>query len=269
MTAYQMVHIMEGVIQRGTATVLRDLDRPLFGKTGTTIGPDQRLVRRRLAAISSAASISATTSRGRWAAMPRAARIAAPIFKQFAQVAMKDMPIVPFRAPPGIRMVRIDRRSGKPVFGAWPTTTIPRRAVIWEAFKPESEPRRTIRRDAIDRAAAARRARPRRRPSDRATATSCKDRAGFTRPARSAGRIPAKAGIQPARSSGSRPSPGRQSIGDFRCAPKRKPISTRSTPRSALLRRFLDWDRALQRLDELNARSRTRRCGTIPRRRRR
>ena len=39
MAAFQMVHIMEGVIQRGTATVLRDLDRPLFGKTGTTSGP--------------------------------------------------------------------------------------------------------------------------------------------------------------------------------------------------------------------------------------
>ncbi|HTI31920.1 MAG TPA: hypothetical protein VL405_07280, partial [Sphingomonas sp.] len=39
MTAYQMVHIMEGVVERGTATVLRDLKRPLFGKTGTTSGP--------------------------------------------------------------------------------------------------------------------------------------------------------------------------------------------------------------------------------------
>ena len=39
MAAFQMVHIMEGVVQRGTATVLRDLDRPLFGKTGTTNGP--------------------------------------------------------------------------------------------------------------------------------------------------------------------------------------------------------------------------------------
>ena len=39
MAAFQMVHIMEGVIQRGTATVLRDLNRPLFGKTGTTSGP--------------------------------------------------------------------------------------------------------------------------------------------------------------------------------------------------------------------------------------
>jgi penicillin-binding protein 1A len=39
MAAFQMVHIMEGVIQRGTATCLRDLNRPMFGKTGTTSGP--------------------------------------------------------------------------------------------------------------------------------------------------------------------------------------------------------------------------------------
>ena len=40
MTAYQMVHILEGVVQRGTATTLRDLGRPIFGKTGTTSGPN-------------------------------------------------------------------------------------------------------------------------------------------------------------------------------------------------------------------------------------
>ena len=39
MTAYQVVHMLEGVVQRGTATILRDLNRPLFGKTGTTTGP--------------------------------------------------------------------------------------------------------------------------------------------------------------------------------------------------------------------------------------
>ena len=70
-------------------------------------------------------------------------RLAAPIFKAFAQQAFKDMPVVPFRAPQGIRMVRIDRRSGNKVFGAWPTGADPKAAVIWEAFKPESEPRRT------------------------------------------------------------------------------------------------------------------------------
>ncbi len=38
-TAYQVVHMLEGVVQRGTAVRLRDLDLPLFGKTGTTSGP--------------------------------------------------------------------------------------------------------------------------------------------------------------------------------------------------------------------------------------
>jgi penicillin-binding protein 1A len=36
MTAYQITSMMEGVVQRGTATLLRDLGRPLAGKTGTT-----------------------------------------------------------------------------------------------------------------------------------------------------------------------------------------------------------------------------------------
>src|SRR5690606_747379 len=38
-SAYQMVHILEGVVQRGTAQTLRDLGRPMMGKTGTTNGP--------------------------------------------------------------------------------------------------------------------------------------------------------------------------------------------------------------------------------------
>ena len=71
---------------------------------------------------------------------------AAPIFKSFAVKAFKDLPVLPFRAPPGIRMVRIDRGSGKPVFGTFPTDSDPKPAVIWEAFKPETEPRRAARR---------------------------------------------------------------------------------------------------------------------------
>ncbi|WP_420138470.1 penicillin-binding protein 1A [Sphingomonas sp.] len=143
MTAYQMVHIMEGVVQRGTATVLRDLNRPLFGKTGTNTGPtnvwfvggSQDLV----------AGVYMGFDRPRpMGGYAQGGTLAAPIFKQFAQVAMKDMPVVPFKAPPGIRMVRIDRRSGRKVFGGWPNDADPKSAIIWEAFKPESEPRRAI-----------------------------------------------------------------------------------------------------------------------------
>jgi penicillin-binding protein 1A len=80
-------------------------------------------------------------------------RIAAPIFKQFAQVAFKDAPKIPFVAPADIRMVRIDRVTGKRVFGTFPTVEDPRSSVIWEAFQPETEPRRSFRRE--DRAGSA------------------------------------------------------------------------------------------------------------------
>ena len=56
------------------------------------------------------------------------------------------MPKIPFVAPPGIRMVRIDRVTGKRVFGTFPTTVDPKSSVIWEAFQPETEPRRSFRR---------------------------------------------------------------------------------------------------------------------------
>jgi penicillin-binding protein 1A len=43
-------------------------------------------------------------------------------------------------------MVRIDRVSGKRVFGAEPGSD-PKSSVIWEAFKPDTEPKRSARTD--------------------------------------------------------------------------------------------------------------------------
>jgi penicillin-binding protein 1A len=148
MTAYQVVHMLEGVVQRGTATILRDLGRPLFGKTGTTSGPTNVWF------IGGSADIVAGVYMGFDRPRPmggyaQGGTLAAPIFRQFARSAFEGMPVVPFRAPAGIRMVRIDRRTGQRVFGAWPPSD-PHAAVIWEAFKPESEPRRTTGHDEID-----------------------------------------------------------------------------------------------------------------------
>ena len=74
---------------------------------------------------------------------------AAPIFKQFVEATRKHWSDRPFLAPPGIRMVRVDRRSGTRVFDATPTND-PLAGVIWEAFKPDTEPRRKQRQDEID-----------------------------------------------------------------------------------------------------------------------
>ncbi|OYZ26527.1 MAG: hypothetical protein B7Y31_13610, partial [Novosphingobium sp. 16-62-11] len=52
---------------------------------------------------------------------------------------------IPFRVPEGVRMVKIDRVSGKRVFGGTPDNDVAKASVIWEAFKPDTEPRRTAR----------------------------------------------------------------------------------------------------------------------------
>ena len=148
MTAYQMVHILEGVVERGTATTLRDLKRPLFGKTGTTTGPKDVWFVGGSPDLVAGVYVGYDQPRDLGSGA-QGGRIAAPIFKQFAEVAYKDMPVVPFAAPAGIRLVRIDRRSGRRVYGGWPSGDDPKSAVIWEAFKPESEPRRTIQRNLL------------------------------------------------------------------------------------------------------------------------
>jgi len=143
MSAFQMVHIAEGVIQRGTATILRDLDRPMFGKTGTNSGPTDvwfiggtpQMIAGLYMGYDTPSNLGGYAQGG---------TLAAPIFKEFALKAYADLPKIPFRAPEDIRMVRIDRVSGKPVYGAWPVSNDGKPAVIWEAFKPESEPRRAV-----------------------------------------------------------------------------------------------------------------------------
>jgi penicillin-binding protein 1A len=139
-SAYQIVHITEGVIQRGTATVLRDLGRPLMGKTGTTNGPtDVWFVGGAPQMIAGLyLGYDSPTNLGGYA---QGGSIAAPIFKQFAIPAFEGMEVLPFTAPRGTRMVRIDRGSGRPVTAGWPSNE-PLASVIWEAFKPAVEPRR-------------------------------------------------------------------------------------------------------------------------------
>ncbi|RKF23255.1 penicillin-binding protein [Altericroceibacterium spongiae] len=147
-TAYQTVHMLEGVVQRGTAVVLRDLGLPLFGKTGTTTGPTNVWF------VGGSPDIVAGVYMGfdqprNMGGYAQGGTYAAPIFKQFVKETRDKWNGRPFLAPEGIRMVRIDRRTGHRVFDAWPSGE-PLASVIWEAFKPDTEPRRNARQDEID-----------------------------------------------------------------------------------------------------------------------
>ncbi|SEH16698.1 penicillin-binding protein 1A [Sphingopyxis sp. YR583] len=146
-TAYQVVHMLEGVVQRGTAVRLRDLNVPLFGKTGTTSGPNDVWFVGGTPDVIAGMYIGFDQPRS-MGGYAQGGSYAAPIFKDFALAALADRQPIPFSAPKGVRMVRIDRQSGRRVYGSWPGTD-PKASIIWEAFKPESEPRRTIREEEI------------------------------------------------------------------------------------------------------------------------
>ncbi|MEP3051646.1 MAG: transglycosylase domain-containing protein [Erythrobacter sp.] len=146
-TAFQTMHMLEGVVSRGTATVLNDLGLPLFGKTGTTTGPKDVWFVGGTQEIIAGAYVGFDTPRN-MGGYAQGGTIAAPIVKTLIRESRDRWSDLPAIAPAGVRMVRVDRRTGKRVFDAWPTND-PRSAVIWEAFKPDTEPERSTRQDEI------------------------------------------------------------------------------------------------------------------------
>ncbi|HVJ78163.1 MAG TPA: penicillin-binding protein 1A [Hyphomicrobium sp.] len=131
-TAYQMTSILEGVVQRGTGKVLRSLNRPVAGKTGTTneekdawfLGYTPNLV----VGVYIGYDTPKPMGRGGTGGM-----IAAPVVGEFLKDALDKTPPEPFRVPPGIKFVRIDLKTGLRATADDPNTII-------EAFKPNEDP---------------------------------------------------------------------------------------------------------------------------------
>jgi len=128
-TAYQIVHMLEGVVERGTATIVKAVGVPLAGKTGTTndykdawfMGFSPNLTVGVYIGFDQPATLGHGETGG---------GNSAPIFRDFMQAAIGNEPPVPFRIPPGIRLVRVDLQSGRPS----PT------GAVLEAFKAGTEP---------------------------------------------------------------------------------------------------------------------------------
>jgi penicillin-binding protein 1A len=135
MTAYQITSIMEGVTIRGTAGGMeREIGKPVAGKTGTTndekdawfIGFTPDLV----------VGVYMGYDKPRHLTFPGGAtggHLSAPVVKEFLKTALADKPAVPFRVPSGIKLVRVDLKTG---VRAGPGTE----KVILEAFKPGTAP---------------------------------------------------------------------------------------------------------------------------------
>jgi penicillin-binding protein 1A len=133
-TAYQVTSMMEGVIQRGTGTIIRQIlpNVPMAGKTGTTneerdawfVGYTPDLVVGVFIGYDTPRPMGKGQTGG---------HVAAPIFAHFMKEALAGKRAVPFRIPPGVKLVRVSLRTGLRAQGAEKETVV-------EAFKPTEEP---------------------------------------------------------------------------------------------------------------------------------
>jgi len=131
MTAYQITSMMEGVVQAGTATVIKEVGKPIAGKTGTTndekdawfIGFSPDIVVGIYVGYDKPRNLGKGATGG---------HLAAPIARDFLKLALADKPAVPFKIPAGIKMVRVDPKSGM--------RAVPGDRAILEYFKPGTAP---------------------------------------------------------------------------------------------------------------------------------
>ncbi|MEO1188807.1 MAG: penicillin-binding transpeptidase domain-containing protein, partial [Pseudomonadota bacterium] len=134
--AYQIVHMLEGVVDRGTGRRARRVGKPLAGKTGTTndyvdalffgFSPDL------VVGIWTGFDTPRTLGEGEGGGA-----VAGVIFTEFMERALADEPAIPFRIPPGVRLVSVDATTGGlPTFDS--------QEIILEAFRPGTEPGRVF-----------------------------------------------------------------------------------------------------------------------------
>jgi penicillin-binding protein 1A len=131
-TAYQIVSLLEGVVQRGTGVAVKAVGKPVAGKTGTSndakdvwfIGFSPDLTCGVFVGFDNPRTLGHRE---------QGATVAAPIFRDFMLGALADQPPTPFRVPPGIDFISVDMNSG-----AVASATDPH--AILEAFKAGEEP---------------------------------------------------------------------------------------------------------------------------------
>lgn len=127
----QIVEMMEGVVQRGTATVVKAVGKPLAGKTGTTndfrdawfVGFSPDLAAGVYMGYDDPVSLGEGETGG---------HLSAPIFRDYMMAALKDKPATEFRIPPGMRMFRVNPATALPAGPGEPAVLM--------AYKPGTEP---------------------------------------------------------------------------------------------------------------------------------
>jgi penicillin-binding protein 1A len=130
--AYQIVSMLQGVVERGTGRRIASLGVPLAGKTGTTNDSTDAWFVGFSPDLAVGVFVGFDTPRTLGSG-ETGSSVAVPIFQSFMATALKGKPAAPFRVPPGIRLVRVNADTGL-------LAAPGERNTILEAFRPGTEP---------------------------------------------------------------------------------------------------------------------------------
>jgi penicillin-binding protein 1A len=130
-SAFQIVTMLQGVVERGTGKAVQAVGKPIAGKTGTTnnwrdawfVGFTPDLAAGVYIGYDDPDSLGDDETGG---------HVAAPVFRDFMIAALQDAPATSFRTPPGMRLYRVSAATGLPAGAGEPA--------IYEAYKPGTEP---------------------------------------------------------------------------------------------------------------------------------
>lgn len=126
-SAYQMVNILAGVVERGTGRIANSLHKTLGAKSGTSndsldawfIGFSPDLVVGVWVGFDTPQTLGPNDTGG---------VVSGPIFRDFMRVALENKPNIPFRVPDTVQLVRVNAATGRPA-------TAGDTNVIMEAFR--------------------------------------------------------------------------------------------------------------------------------------
>ena len=131
-SAYQMVSMLQGAVNRGTGKIINSLGKNLAGKTGTTnantdawfVGFSSDLVAGIFVGFDDPRPLGYKET---------GSSVAAPIFRDFMKKVLDNTPDLPFRRPAGIKLISVNPKTGFKVSSN-------QKGSILEAFKPGQLP---------------------------------------------------------------------------------------------------------------------------------
>ena len=142
-SAYQMVSMLRGAVTRGTGRLINKLNKTLAGKTGTTNSNQDAW----FVGFSSDLAVGVFVGFDNPFTLGKretGSSVSAPIFKDFMKKALNNKPDIPFRRPPGIKLIKVDPKTGL-------LSKTNSKNFIIEAFKPGQLPSKTTDFDIIDK----------------------------------------------------------------------------------------------------------------------